>query len=261
MYTFNLSPSGQGAVTVDVSAAVCVDAAGNANSAATQFSRTYDSVLPSAVVSTTATDPTNTSPIPVTVVFSEPVLGFGPGGISTSNGVVNNFAGAGDTYTFDLVPSSTATVTASVLAGSANDAAGNPNTASNVLSLDYDNVDPTVSITTTATDPTNTSPIPGNGHVQQEHERVHAGGLDARKRHEEQLHAGDPEGVHLRPDAIGPRRGHGGRARGCRNVQRGQSQPGGVILDHLRHGGTRRDAGNDRDESDAVYAGSGHGDV
>ncbi|MDP1546374.1 MAG: choice-of-anchor Q domain-containing protein [Anaerolineales bacterium] len=40
-YTFDLTPSGQGPVTADIAAGVASDSAGNVNTAATQFSRTY----------------------------------------------------------------------------------------------------------------------------------------------------------------------------------------------------------------------------
>ena len=41
-YTFDLTPTGQGLVTADIAAGVAQDAAGNGNSAATQFSRTFE---------------------------------------------------------------------------------------------------------------------------------------------------------------------------------------------------------------------------
>ncbi len=159
-YTFDLTPSGQGAVTADVAAGVAQDSASNDNTAATQFTRSFDSVAPNAVISSTAPDPTNTSPIPVSIVFSEPVTNFDTLSITLGNGTVNNFAGSGDTYSFDLVPSDNGTVTVDIGASVCTDSAGNPNTTATQLLRDYDNVDPTVSITTTETDPTNATSIP-----------------------------------------------------------------------------------------------------
>jgi hypothetical protein len=46
VYTFDITPAGQGVVTVDIAASVAQDAAFNNNSAATQFSITYDTVGP-----------------------------------------------------------------------------------------------------------------------------------------------------------------------------------------------------------------------
>ncbi|MBX0328149.1 hypothetical protein K2Z83_10710, partial [Oscillochloris sp. ZM17-4] len=46
VYTFDLTPAADGAVTADIAAGVATDAAGNSNSAATQLSRTYSPVAP-----------------------------------------------------------------------------------------------------------------------------------------------------------------------------------------------------------------------
>jgi hypothetical protein len=40
-YTFNLTPSAQGLVTANIAAGIATDLAGNGNTAATQFNRTY----------------------------------------------------------------------------------------------------------------------------------------------------------------------------------------------------------------------------
>ena len=160
-YTFDLTPSGQGPVTADIAAGVASDSAGNGNTAATQFSRTYDSVAPTVTMSSAASNPTNASPIPVTVQFSETVTGFVAGDILPGNGAVSNFTAVdGDTYTFDLTPSAQGPVTADIGAGAASDSAGNVNTAATQFSRTYDSVAPTVTMSSTASDPTSTSPIP-----------------------------------------------------------------------------------------------------
>ncbi|MBU1662841.1 MAG: hypothetical protein KKD28_15380, partial [Chloroflexi bacterium] len=105
-YTFDLTPSAQGPVTADIAAAVASDSAGNGNTIAAQFSRTYDSVAPTVTMTSLTSDPTNATPISVTVQFNETVTGFSAGDILPSNGTVSNFmAMDGDTYTFDLIPS------------------------------------------------------------------------------------------------------------------------------------------------------------
>jgi len=55
VYTFDVTPSGQGTVTVDVAGAVAQDSAANGNTAATQFSITYDSLPIIASFTTTST--------------------------------------------------------------------------------------------------------------------------------------------------------------------------------------------------------------
>jgi hypothetical protein len=158
-YTFIVTPTANGAVTVNIAAGVAQDAAGNGNTAATQLSRTYDTVAPTVTLSSTAPDPTNTSPIPVTVTFNEAVTGFSSGDVVVANGTVVSFSGSGAIYTIDVTPVF-GTVTVNLAAGVAQDAAGNGNTAAAQLSRTFDSVNPTVTITSTVPNVTNASPIP-----------------------------------------------------------------------------------------------------
>jgi len=160
VYTFDVTPTVDGAVTVDIAAGVAQDAATNPNEAATQFSITYDSTNPTVVISTTAaSDPTGISPIPVTATFSETVTGFELGDITVGNGAAGNFAGSGAVYTFDVTPVAAGAVTVDIAAGVAIDAATNPNEAATQFSIIY-SINPTVVISSTASDPTDISPIP-----------------------------------------------------------------------------------------------------
>lgn len=47
----------------------------------------------SVAMTSVASDPTNTSSIPVVVTFNESVIGFEPTDITVANGMVNNFSG------------------------------------------------------------------------------------------------------------------------------------------------------------------------
>jgi|GEM_PF-3129998 len=159
-YTFNVTPTANGAVTVDVAAGVAQDAAGNGNSAASQFTRNYDNTTPTVTISSTAANPTNVSPIPVTVTFSEAVTGFTAGDIVIGNGTAGSFSGSGATYTFSVIPTANGAMTVAIAAGVAQDAAGNGNSAAVQFSRNYDNTVPTVTIGSTAANPTRVSPIP-----------------------------------------------------------------------------------------------------
>jgi len=79
-----------------------------------------DGIRPTVSFSSGTSDPTNTSPIPVTVTFSESVTGFLAGDITTSNGSVTNFSGSG-AFTVPLGDSrnSTAALTASTSSSAA----------------------------------------------------------------------------------------------------------------------------------------------
>jgi hypothetical protein len=107
----------------------------SANSNTNTF--TVDSVRPSVTVSSTATNPTSTSPIPVTVTFSEGVTGFVAGDVTVTNGTISGFAGSGTTYTFNVTPAASGSVTVNVPANVAQDGAGNLNTAASLFSIQY----------------------------------------------------------------------------------------------------------------------------
>jgi hypothetical protein len=112
-------------------------------------------------------DPTNALPITFTVAFSEPVTGFDATDLArggTSQGGTVTVSGSGATYTISVSGITTnGSLTFSIAAGKALDAAGNGNLASSSSdgSVTYDNVRPTVTVVQSAgqADPTKTLPI------------------------------------------------------------------------------------------------------
>ena len=158
-YSFTVTPSSDGTVTVDVAGSRASDAAGNSNTAATQLSLTYDGTKPEVELTSTVSDPTNTSPIGMSVAFSEEVTGFTLSDVVVNNGVASNFAGSGDSYSFDVTPSGQGAVSVDVPAGVAQDEAGNTNTAAAQFGATYDSVAPTLQLSTVESDPTNQTPI------------------------------------------------------------------------------------------------------
>ena len=159
IYTFNVAPTADGPVTIDIPAGAATDSGGRPSTAAS-FTLTSDRTAPSVNLTTTASDPTNLAAIPFTATFSESVTGFTAGDITVTNGTVQNFSGSGSTYTFEVVPTADGTVAVSIAANVAQDAAGNNNTASNTVTLTSDRTAPTVTLSTTATSPTNLAAIP-----------------------------------------------------------------------------------------------------
>ncbi len=168
-YGFDLVPASDGVVTADIAADVAQDGNGNGNTAATQFSRSYDGTAPSVTLSSSAANPTNSSPIHMTAAFSEAVTGFTAGDVSAGNASVGNFSGSGSSYSFDLTPSSDGLVTADVSAAAAQDAAGNGNTSATQFSRTYDATAPTVTIdqASAQADPTSASPITFSVHFSE----------------------------------------------------------------------------------------------
>ncbi len=145
--TYNVAVSGMtssGTVIATIGAGVATDAAGNGNTASTSTDNTvtYDITAPTVTVEQAAgqADPTSTSPINFTVVFSEAVTGFGDsagdviiGG--TAFGAGSNpkavITGSGTTYNVAVSGmNQTGTVILSVPAGAAVDNVGNQNAAS-----------------------------------------------------------------------------------------------------------------------------------
>ncbi|GIV82964.1 MAG: hypothetical protein KatS3mg051_2318 [Anaerolineae bacterium] len=165
VYTVNVSTgTGSGTLRLDIpGTATIADPAGNGLSNLPYTSgQVYevDKAAPMVSMTSAAPDPTNASPIPVVVTFSEAVTGFTAADIAVSNSTVQNFAGSGAVYTFDLIPAADGLVTATIAAGVAFDAAGNGNTAAAPFSRTYDTTAPGVlSITRADPNPTNAASV------------------------------------------------------------------------------------------------------
>ncbi|BAL99988.1 MULTISPECIES: beta strand repeat-containing protein [Caldilinea] len=165
VYTVTVSTgTGSGTLRLDIpGTATIADPAGNGLSNLPYTSgQVYevDKAAPMVSMTSTAPNPTNASPIPVVVTFSEAVTGFTAADIAVSNSTVQNFAGSGAVYTFDLIPAADGLVTATIAAGVAFDAAGNGNTAAAPFSRTYDTTAPGVlSITRADPNPTNAASV------------------------------------------------------------------------------------------------------
>ncbi|MCL4695114.1 MAG: hypothetical protein KJ060_21705 [Candidatus Hydrogenedentes bacterium] len=120
-----------------------------------QYIKNFDLVRPTVTIASTADNPTNLTPIPVTVTFSEAVTGFVEADVVVTNATIENFDGTGSSYSFDLVPATVGIVEADIAADVAVDGAGNGNEEAQTFSRSFDNVGPTVTMTSTVPDPTN----------------------------------------------------------------------------------------------------------
>ena len=142
--TYNVAVSGMtssGTVIATVAANVAEDAAGNDNTASTSTDNevTYnapDTTAPTVTINQASgqSDPTSTSPINFTVVFSEPVSGFATGDVTlsgTAGATTATVSGGPTTYNVAVSGmTGSGTVIVSIAANVAEDAAGNDNTAS-----------------------------------------------------------------------------------------------------------------------------------
>jgi methionine-rich copper-binding protein CopC len=160
VFTLNVTPADTGAVTINIAAGVAKDLAGNDNTVAVEYAMIYDNVRPSVVIESTESSPTASLAIPVTITFSELVSGFGITDLVIGNGDAQNLTQIGKVYSFTLVPAGDGTCTVNVTAGAAQDAAGNDNTAATQFSIVSENGPPSVSVSYTGSNPTNSSSIP-----------------------------------------------------------------------------------------------------
>ncbi|HEY3015907.1 MAG TPA: Ig-like domain-containing protein [Nocardioides sp.] len=154
-YTFDVTPSGDGTVTVQVLAGAVSDGAGNASAASNTLSIEYDATAPIVTIDQAAgqADPTGASPIVFDVVFSEPVTGFGDADVTlggTAGATTATVSGTGPSYTVSVSGmTANGTVIASIGAGAAVDGAGNPSAAStstdNTVTF-VENAAPTVAV-------------------------------------------------------------------------------------------------------------------
>lgn len=99
-----------------------------------------------AVIATTSLSPTNDNPIPITISFSRPITNLTVDDLATANGEVVGLSGDGQFFTANFIPTGPGIV-AVVLSGVAVfDAFGNSNIISNLPSLTYDPIQPTVTV-------------------------------------------------------------------------------------------------------------------
>ncbi|MGW8123720.1 Ig-like domain-containing protein, partial [Roseivirga echinicomitans] len=155
VYTALITPTTDGALTVDVAANAAQDAATNGNTATTQFSINADLTSPTVVISSTAANPINGA-FNTTFTFSEAVTGFAIGDITVANGTASAFTATSPTvYTALITPTTDGAVTVDVAANVAQDAATNGNTATTQFSINADLTSPTVVISSTAANPIN----------------------------------------------------------------------------------------------------------
>lgn len=159
-------PSAEITISVDIPAGVCHDVAGNANLAATEaLIISHDSLEPQVIsISTTASQPTNQSPVPITVRFSEPVKGFSSAAISVTGANINTLAASSDyltEFSFEVMPvTDVATIEISIAGNSVSDRAGNTNRRSKSRVFFYDAEKPTALLVTSSNQPITLLPFP-----------------------------------------------------------------------------------------------------
>jgi gliding motility-associated-like protein len=157
VFTATITPVSEGNVTVDVADSVAQDAATNVNIAATQFSIEYDITKPTVTITSPVANPTN-SAFTTTFTFSEDVTGFDMNDITLGNATASNFTStSAKVYTATITPTTDGNVTIDVADNVAQDLATNGNVAATQFTTVYDATKPTVAITSSVANPTNSA--------------------------------------------------------------------------------------------------------
>jgi hypothetical protein len=177
--TYNVSVSGMtgsGTVVANLAAGAAQDALGNSSAASTSTdnSVTYDVTAPTVTIdqASNQADPTTSSPILFTVVFSKTVTGFDASDVALSGTAPGTpsptVTGSGTTYQVAVSGmTGSGTVVANLAAGAAQDALGNASTASTSTdnSVTFNVVPPVIPLDVTINqaagqiDPTTVAPI------------------------------------------------------------------------------------------------------
>jgi len=126
------------------------DAAGNMSQ--TQAVIWYDSVRATIDLQAALTQSIHSDPIPVTITFDEKIINFSQSDIEVVNGQLANFSfqpdadGFASVFTMAVQPVNQGYITLSIPENAANDLAQNGNIASETISILYDSLHPTVSL-------------------------------------------------------------------------------------------------------------------
>ncbi|MEN6355815.1 MAG: hypothetical protein ABFD83_01885 [Armatimonadota bacterium] len=161
--TYNITVSGltsAGTLTAQIPASVASDDAGNLNtvSSAVMVTYTWKPLTATIGLDKDQADTTNTSPINLKVVFSEDVNDFATGDVTlagTAGATSAVVAKGADNKTYSVAVSGmskTGTVIASIDEAVVHNGYGDANSASDPITVNYDNVAPKITITSPTTD-------------------------------------------------------------------------------------------------------------
>lgn len=154
--TINLSSISDGAVTLYADNKVLT----GQKSLQKSLALIKDTISPAVTLATSSNSSTNASPIPMTVTFSEPVVGFSLSDVTIINGNAADLNGSGSVYTFSVYPVTNGSVSATIPAAVVTDAAGNANSASSAVNVTFNSAAPTATISSASTTSTAIAPIP-----------------------------------------------------------------------------------------------------
>lgn len=158
-YKIKVRPTSEGEITIQLPANTVTDANGNGNSASNNLVLQYDQTLPTVAVSSPISGPTDQYPFIVDFIFSEPVTSFSKDDISIEEHADIIVTGSGDTYQAEIWPAGNKNYTISVADNQVTDLAGNFNTASNEIVIEFNAPLPEATLSTLENSPTESTEL------------------------------------------------------------------------------------------------------
>ncbi|MGB7326059.1 MAG: Ig-like domain-containing protein, partial [Rubripirellula sp.] len=157
-FSFNVTPTGDGTITINVDAGAAADIGGKRTLNATQFSVVSDRTGPVPTITGPAS-PTHSDPFVVTIDFGGSVSDFVIGDVSVGGGTASNLIDlGGGQFTASIDAAADGTVSVGVPASVAIDVAGNENAAATLFSVVVDTIAP-IAVITGPGSPTNSDPF------------------------------------------------------------------------------------------------------
>ncbi|MBF0451596.1 MAG: carboxypeptidase regulatory-like domain-containing protein [Candidatus Magnetomorum sp.] len=165
LYTFNLYPSNEDYFSVQIPANCLVDIPGNKNMASSKLEFLYDITPPTAVIQTSASEGTISSPIAVTIIFDELSRLTSKEAIQLTNGTMTNLTTNSNSkyYTrlfFNVTPKENLDVILSLSPDAFVDQAGTPNVITVTTIIPFEGPNPTVLVGSNTSSPTYLTEIP-----------------------------------------------------------------------------------------------------
>lgn len=140
------STTGRGTLGISIGSNTATNSSGSAPASPASATFEVRNSKVSASLSSLSVNPTRNSPIPFSVVYSDPVSGFAADDLLLTNVTVSGLTGSSATYAFNATPTTDGVVSVQIAEGGVQDDLGNINSASNVASLTSDTVAPTISV-------------------------------------------------------------------------------------------------------------------
>lgn len=148
VYTATITPLLSSEISLSIPAGRVTDIAGNENLDSNEFKIRYGLDIPSPVLSTITTSPTNSSSYTVNIDFGAvAVSGLSDDDFNVTNGMATSLVGSGSSYSLTVTPGSDGVVSISLPAGAVLSDTNIGNSASNILNMTVDRTKPTLSLT------------------------------------------------------------------------------------------------------------------